>query len=94
MKFLLILIFSSLFTLSAFAQNPDTSMDFAVGKALFDRNWTPAPASTDATDGLGPLFNARSCAACHRNGGRGTCCWLMEMVSAVVCMICVYKLAV
>jgi CxxC motif-containing protein (DUF1111 family) len=41
----------------------------AVGKALFDRDWVVAPASTRATDGLGPLHNARSCAACHRGGG-------------------------
>lgn len=47
------------------------SLDFAVGKALFDRVWTSSPASTDATDGLGPLFNARSCASCHPAGGRG-----------------------
>ncbi len=46
-------------------------LDFAMGKALFERIWTPAPASTDATDGLGPLFNARSCTACHPNGKRG-----------------------
>jgi CxxC motif-containing protein (DUF1111 family) len=42
----------------------------AVGKALFDRDWVAAPASTRATDGLGPLHNARSCAACHPGGGR------------------------
>ena len=47
------------------------SLDYALGKALFDRLWTSAPASTDATDGLGPLFNARSCASCHPKGGRG-----------------------
>lgn len=47
------------------------SLDFAVGKALFDRIWVPAPASTDAADGLGPLFNARSCVSCHPAGGRG-----------------------
>ena len=41
-----------------------------VGRALFERVWVAAPASTAATDGLGPLFNARSCAACHP-GGRG-----------------------
>lgn len=45
-------------------------LEFAVGKALFDRIWTTAPASTDATDGLGPLFNARSCATCHPGAGR------------------------
>jgi CxxC motif-containing protein (DUF1111 family) len=43
----------------------------AAGKALFERNWVPAPASTAASDGLGPHFNARSCAACHKNGGAG-----------------------
>lgn len=42
----------------------------AIGKALFDRDWVAAPASTRATDGLGPLHNARSCAACHPAGGR------------------------
>ncbi|NQV98768.1 MAG: hypothetical protein HQ483_03640 [Rhodospirillales bacterium] len=47
------------------------SLDGALGKALFDRQWVPAPASTDAADGLGPLFNARSCASCHPGGGRG-----------------------
>ena len=46
-------------------------LDHALGKALFDRIWTSAPAVTKATDGLGPLFNARSCAACHPKGGRG-----------------------
>ncbi|PPC99245.1 MAG: hypothetical protein CTY31_09655 [Hyphomicrobium sp.] len=35
------------------------------GQALFERLWVPSPASTDASDGLGPLFNARSCATCH-----------------------------
>ena len=43
--------------------------DTAMGKALFARNWVAAPASTDASDGLGPLFNARSCNACHAGGG-------------------------
>src|SRR5690606_27374903 len=28
-----------------------------------------APASTAASDGLGPLYNARACAACHPRGG-------------------------
>ena len=30
-----------------------------------------APASTDGSDGLGPVFNARSCSACHFHDGRG-----------------------
>ena len=40
-------------------------LDVPLGKALFERDWIPAPASTDSTDGLGPLFSARSCAGCH-----------------------------
>jgi CxxC motif-containing protein (DUF1111 family) len=40
-------------------------MDAVLGRALFERDWIPAPASTDASDGLGPLFSARGCAGCH-----------------------------
>jgi CxxC motif-containing protein (DUF1111 family) len=43
-------------------------LDAAMGKALFDRAWVPAPASTDASDGLGPLFVSRSCTGCHGRG--------------------------
>lgn len=46
-----------------------SALDPAAGKALFERNWIAAPASTAATDGLGPYYNARSCAACHADGG-------------------------
>ncbi len=42
------------------------------GQLLFERNWTPATAEADsAGDGLGPLFQANSCNACHAGGGRG-----------------------
>lgn len=44
-------------------------MDAALGKALFERNWVAAPASTTSADGLGPYYNARACAACHPGGG-------------------------
>jgi CxxC motif-containing protein (DUF1111 family) len=44
---------------------------FFDGNSLFNRNWTTAPASTSATDGLGPTFNARSCSGCHFKDGRG-----------------------
>lgn len=47
-------------------------LDNAIGKAMFDRFWVSSPSSTQATDGLGPLYNARSCAECHINTGRGT----------------------
>ena len=41
-----------------------------LGRQLFERNWTPANPQLGG-DGLGPLFNARSCAACHNQGGVG-----------------------
>lgn len=50
---------------------PDQETRFFVGNSFFNRNWVSAPASTTARDGLGPLFNARSCSACHLHDGRG-----------------------
>lgn len=44
---------------------------FSTGNAFFNDNWVQAPASTEGRDGLGPLFNARSCSACHPKDGRG-----------------------
>ncbi len=45
--------------------------DLLLGQALFDKLWVAAPASTRASDGLGPLFNARACSACHVDAARG-----------------------
>jgi len=45
--------------------------DFQVGNGFFKRLWVSAPASTQAGDGLGPLYNARSCQRCHLKDGRG-----------------------
>ena len=45
--------------------------EFFIGNAFFNSAWIVAPASAGARDGLGPLFNARSCDACHNNDGRG-----------------------
>jgi CxxC motif-containing protein (DUF1111 family) len=44
--------------------------DFHAGKALAHQPWVRAPTITTARDGLGPLYNARSCLFCHINGGR------------------------
>ncbi|MEJ2756793.1 MAG: di-heme oxidoredictase family protein, partial [Gammaproteobacteria bacterium] len=46
-------------------------MDFTLGQALFKRLWVTAPSTTQAADGLGPLYNARSCSSCHQRNGRG-----------------------
>lgn len=61
---------------SAFAQpmpglSSQERRDFAVGNSFFNQNWVTAPASTEARDGLGPLFNAASCSSCHFKDGRG-----------------------
>ena len=45
--------------------------DFALGNGLFRKVWVSAPSSTQASDGLGPLFNARACQRCHLKDGRG-----------------------
>ncbi len=49
----------------------DAALDFITGQQVFERLWVSAPSSTHASDGLGPLYNARSCATCHPGGGRG-----------------------
>lgn len=49
----------------------DKELDFKVGNGLFRKIWVSAPSSTLASDGLGPLYNARSCQRCHLKDGRG-----------------------
>jgi len=46
-------------------------LDFSVGNSFFRNPWVTAPASTDARDGLGPLFNTNACQNCHVKDGRG-----------------------
>src|SRR5690606_25394405 len=36
------------------------ALDFKVGEGIFRKLWVSAPSSTRSSDGLGPLFNARS----------------------------------
>lgn len=40
-----------------------------VGKTLFVRDWTKH--KPERGDGLGPMYNAVSCVACHKEGGTG-----------------------
>lgn len=49
----------------------DEQTDFGVGNSFFRQSWVSAPSSTTARDGLGPFFNAISCASCHFKDGRG-----------------------
>lgn len=62
---------------NAFNQPVENLLDehraaFFSGNSLFNSAWVQAPSSTSARDGLGPLFNARNCSACHFEDGRGT----------------------
>jgi CxxC motif-containing protein (DUF1111 family) len=41
------------------------------GQKLFERVWEPGHDAEAGGDGLGPLFNERSCVACHFQGGVG-----------------------
>src|SRR5690242_12864333 len=43
----------------------EKGLDLALGHALFAFTWVSAPASVKSADGLGPFYNARSCASCH-----------------------------
>lgn len=49
---------------------PAAALDEAIGRAMFRRAWVPAPSATKSDDGLGPLFDARACVACHPAGDR------------------------
>ncbi len=44
---------------------------FILGRSFFTIPWVEAPSATTARDGLGPLFNANTCASCHNANGRG-----------------------
>jgi CxxC motif-containing protein (DUF1111 family) len=49
----------------------EDQQQFLVGNGLFRKEWVSPPSSTQASDGLGPLFNARACQSCHIKDGRG-----------------------
>jgi CxxC motif-containing protein (DUF1111 family) len=49
----------------------ERQLDFKLGDGIFRKLWVPAPSSTTSSDGLGPLYNARSCQSCHIRDGRG-----------------------
>ncbi|MCO5143153.1 MAG: c-type cytochrome [Oligoflexia bacterium] len=54
---------------------PDVSREqrreFFVGNSFFRDAWVVAKSTTEARDGLGPVFNSVSCSGCHALDGRG-----------------------
>jgi CxxC motif-containing protein (DUF1111 family) len=57
--------------------DPKAAFDFEIARAgqmLFEHEWTAGDPLAGKGDGLGPVYNATSCAACHRQpriGGAG-----------------------
>jgi len=45
--------------------------DARLGRELFSRPWVPGDRRSHGGDGLGPVFNERSCVGCHHQGGSG-----------------------
>lgn len=52
--------------------DPRSLARFFSGDTLFNTNWVSASSVVQGRDGLGPLFNTRSCSACHLKDGRGS----------------------
>lgn len=53
------------------ADAPDKDKTIALGRELFARDWVAGDARSHGGDGLGPVYNERSCVACHHLGGTG-----------------------
>jgi len=62
---------SNAFSHSSANMSFENQLDFRLGNGIFKKIWVPTPSSTTASDGLGPLYNARACQRCHLNDGRG-----------------------
>lgn len=59
------------FSLSSANISFQDELQFKIGNGLFRKLWVSSPSSTLASDGLGPLYNARGCQNCHLKDGRG-----------------------
>lgn len=69
--FILVVVLISVAASAASIDHAKREFDAAGGWALFKRTWVSAPSSQADGAGLGPLFDARSCNACHAGGGAG-----------------------
>jgi CxxC motif-containing protein (DUF1111 family) len=71
---LLVLALPALARLATWSGPTPRPVDLAAavqGQELFKHVWVPNDPLAGAGDGLGPVFNASSCLACHRQGGTG-----------------------
>jgi CxxC motif-containing protein (DUF1111 family) len=62
---------SSIFSHPSANMRFERQLDFRIGDGIFRKLWASSPSSTTSSDGLGPLYNARSCQSCHLKDGRG-----------------------
>src|SRR5579871_3917924 len=68
----LVLVFAWTGTPAASEPGPDKNKEaLEQGKELFTHEWVAFDRLSHAGDGLGPVYNAQSCATCHRQGGIG-----------------------
>ncbi len=68
----LVLVFAWTGTPAASEPGPDKEKEaLERGKELFTHEWKAGDPLSHAGDGLGPVYNAQSCAACHKLGGIG-----------------------
>lgn len=58
------------FSLSARNLRPEHHTQYTIGSFFFNESWLAATLTPSDRDGLGPLFIARSCFACHIRNGR------------------------
>ena len=65
----LVLLAAVALPLAAEARSPKDAV--SEGEQLFLKSFTPGPVWPGGGDGLGPMFNHVSCAACHRQGAIG-----------------------
>src|SRR5436305_11964775 len=62
--------YRGLAALSQRSASPDL-LTAQAGEELFKHEWKPNDPLCAGGDGLGPVFNASSCVACHNQGGPG-----------------------
>ena len=65
------LLIGTLTTLSIAADSRRHQEEIAAGEKLFIKEFSAGAAGPNGGDGLGPMFNHVSCAACHRQGALG-----------------------
>lgn len=65
------LVASMLIALLAGRGEAQIDSSIGEGRRIFTRNWVAGEPLAPRGDGLGPVFNAQSCAECHRQGGVG-----------------------